>query len=67
MTSWLQNESRLGRWGEGGIRIDLEGDCNFGLAGLGGGVVKRTFSEFFHGFGDWGELDNHEYCFIIPF
>ena len=63
MTSWLQKESRLGLWGEGGIRIDLEGDSNLGLEGLAGGVVKRTLSEFLYsGFADGGELDNDEYC-----
>ena len=36
--SWLQNASILGRWGGAGIRCRLEGDFNFGVDGLDGGV-----------------------------
>lgn len=39
MTSWLQKASILGRWGVGGIRIFLDGDCNRDFDGLVGGVM----------------------------
>ena len=39
ITSWLQKASILGRWGVGGIRIFLDGDCNRDLNGLAGGVM----------------------------
>ena len=38
VTSWLQKASILSRWGEGGIRYRLEGDFNFAIDGLEGGV-----------------------------
>ena len=34
----------LGRWGDGGIRICLDGDWSLGFERLEGGVVKRTSS-----------------------
>ena len=36
----------LGRWGEGGMRCDLDGDCDFDFDGLEGGVMSL-----------WGVLD----------
>lgn len=49
MTSWLQKASILGRWGEGGIRYRLEGDFNFDVNGLEGGVREWYLSSDSYG------------------
>lgn len=54
MISWLQKASTLGRWGEGGIRDFLEGDCSLPFDGFGGGVAGRSAYVVFFGDLDLG-------------